>query len=124
MLAGVAASIVNLLLYALASALGAFPATVLVPAAGAPISAAPIAVSSLAGALGGGLAYAGLRWAFGAARARRGFITTAVVVLVASFVTPLGIPGAPAPMIAALAVMHVVVAAATVVALVRAGRAA
>lgn len=71
-----------------------------------------VVLASVVGALGATVVYAGFdRFV---PDADRWFRIVAGVVLLASFVTPFTIPGAPLGMIATLLVMHVVVAGVSV----------
>ncbi len=107
-LAGGGAAAVNAVVYLLASGLGAIPQDVVVPGQG-PITLAPVVVSSFVPALLGAGSLALL--ARFTQRPVRIFRIAAVVALVLSFVTPLSLVGAPASMVLALLLMHVVAAA-------------
>lgn len=111
--AAVLSAVVNAVIYLVASAAGAFPPEVVLPASGQPVTLGPVIAMSAAGALGGAACYALLRLV--SRRPETAFRWIAAVVLVLSFATPFTLPGAPAAMIASLELMHVVVAAATVV---------
>lgn len=105
---------INALIYLIGGAFGAFPSDVFVQP-GQTLTIVPVIMASIIGALGGTAAFAAL------ARFTRRPITLfriiAAVVLVLSFVSPFGIPGAPVAMIVALELMHIVSAAVVVWAL-------
>ena len=107
MVAGVLAAVVNAVVYLLASAVGAIPESVVV-SGGGPITLGAILVSSFVPALLAALFLAVLerftRRAIGI------FRVVAVVLLVLSLSAPLTIAGAPAAMILALFLMHIVAA--------------
>ena len=110
----------NGLIYLVADAFGAFPSDVVIPAAGQPMTIAPVVFTSAIGAFGATVAYA-LFDRYVADSDRR-FRLVAALVLLASFVTPFTIPAASAAMIGTLLVMHVVVAAVSVWALTAGGQ--
>lgn len=107
-LAALAASAANAAIYLLARLAGVLPGEVLV--SGQPITLAPVVISSVVGAVGGGIVFAlaGLT----ARRPTRVFVWVAAVALVLSFATPFTIPGAPAAMLLVLELMHVAAAVA------------
>ncbi len=108
--AAVAGAIVlNGVLYYVFLALDMIPQEVIVPNAGAPITLAPVVVSSAVTAAGGVLLYALMRRFL--TGARRIFTGLALLLLLVSFAMPLGIPAAPVKMLVALNVMHIAVAA-------------
>ncbi len=116
--AGVAAAMASAVIYLVASTLGAMPQDVL--ANGQPITLGAVVTSTLVPAI-----LAAVLFALLGRFTRRPisiFRVVAVVFLLASFVTPFSIPGAPVPMILALLLMHVVAAAIIVVVLTRIGR--
>ena len=108
LLAAITAAVVNVLIYFAASGLGTIPRSILIPTPTGehPLTVAPVAVSSVVGAIGAAivLAIIGLF----APRPIRLFRVVAIIVLVLSFAMPLTIPGAPVAMILSLEVMHVV----------------
>ncbi len=108
LLAALAAAVANALVYFAASGLGFIPQSILVPTPSGehPLTVAPVAVSSLVGAIAAAIVFAII--GLFARRPVRLFRIVATVVLVLSFATPLTIPGAPAAMILSLEVMHVV----------------
>ena len=106
-LALVVAAAANAVVYLVASPLGAMPQGVDANGQG-PITLPMVAATSAAGAAAGTLVYAVLgRFA---RRPVRAFRLVAVIALVLSLAGPFTIPGAPAAMVAALLVMHVVAA--------------
>ena len=107
LLAALAAAVANALVYFAASGLGFIPQSILVPTPSGehPLTVAPVAVSSLVGAIGAAIVFAII--GLFARRPVRLFRIIATVVLVLSFAMPLTIPGAPAVMILSLEVMHV-----------------
>ncbi len=108
LLAALAAAVANALVHFAASGLRFIPQSILVPTPSGehPLTVAPVAVSSLVGAIGAAIVFAII--GLFARRPVRLFRIVATVVLVLSFATPLTIPGAPAAMILSLEVMHVV----------------
>ena len=108
LLAALTAAVANALVYFAASGLGFIPQSILVPTPSGehPLTVAPVAVSSLVGAIGAAIVFAII--GLFARRPVRLFRVVATVVLVLSFATPLTIPGAPVAMILSLEVMHVV----------------
>ena len=108
LLAAVATAIANALVYFAASGLGFVSHGVLIssPTGEKPLSVAPVAISSVVGAIGAAIVFA-LTGLF-ARRPVRLFRIVAIVVLVLSFATPLTIPDVPVAMFLSLEVMHVV----------------
>ena len=108
LLAALTAAVANALVYFAASGLGFIPQSILVPTPSGehPLTVAPVAVSSLVGAIGAAIVFAIID--LFARRPVRLFRIVAAVVLVLSFAMPLTIPGAPVAMILSLEVMHVV----------------
>ena len=112
----VAASVANAIVYFIASALGAIPETVLVGPTSQPITLLPVVSATMMGAVAGIVVYAGLlRFTQQPKRIFR--IMAAVVLLVA--IAPTLTLGAPATMVIALNVMHVVAGVIIVVLLTR-----
>lgn len=109
-----ASAVVNVLIYLIGGALGAFPGDVFIQP-GQTLTIVPVIISSIIGAIGGTAVFAAL------ARFTRRPITLfriiAAVMLVLSFVTPFSISGAPVAMIIALELMHIATAAIVVWAL-------
>ena len=105
--AGVAAAVVNAVVYLLASAFGAMPSDVVVPGRG-PITLGAVLVSSFVPALVAAVVLT-LLGRF-TRRPVRNFVVLGAVVFVVSLVPPFSGPGAPVPMVAALILMHVVAA--------------
>ena len=107
LLAALAAAVANALVYFAASGLGFIPQSILVPTPSGeyPLTVAPVAVSSLVGAIGAAIIFAII--GLFARRPVRLFRIVAIVALVLSFAMPLTIPGAPVAMILSLEVMHV-----------------
>lgn len=111
LIAIVAATVVNAVLYFISAALGWMPQTVLSPA-GLPITVVPVVVSTVIALVLATIVYSLLNRF--TSNPNRWFTIIAVVVLVVSAVSPLGLPGAPTMMIVMLEVMHVVAAVAAV----------
>jgi len=114
LIAAFAAAFSNAGVYYVASGLGFIPQSVLIatPGGEAPLTVAPVLVSSFAGAVGGAVVFAVI--GLFSRRPVRLFHIVAAVTLVLSFAMPLTIGGAPAAMILSLELMHVVAWAATV----------
>ena len=112
MLAGVGAAAINAVIYLIASAAGAIPATVLVPGMNLPVTVVPVVLNSFVPAILAAI-FLALLQRF-ARRPIRLFRIIAAVLLVLSFANPFTIPGAPIAMILVLDLMHIV-AAATIV---------
>lgn len=110
-LAAAGALVVNLLLYSVGRAAGAFPETVLIPNTERPLSASAVAVNTVTGVIGATIVYAlvGLT-----RRPLPAFRVVAIVVLIGSFTTPFSILGAGFAYRALLLAMHIVVAGASV----------
>ena len=107
-IAGVLAAVANGVVYLLAAALGAMPEDV-AGSGGAPITLLPVVLSSIMPAIVAAVFLALLGWF--TQRPIGIFRVVAVALLVLSFITLFTIPGAPAAMILALLIMHVVAAA-------------
>ena len=112
LLAGVGAAAINAVIYVIASAAGAIPATVLVPGLNLPVTVVPVVLNSFVPAILAAI-FLALLQRF-ARRPIRLFRIVAAVLLVLSFANPFTIPGAPIAMILVLDLMHIV-AAATIV---------
>ncbi len=106
-LALVLAAAANAVVYLVASSLGAMPQDVDANGQG-PITLPMVVAMSAAGAVAGTLVYALVGRL--ARRPVRVFRLVSALALLLSFVGPLTIPGAPAAMVAALLVMHVITA--------------
>lgn len=108
LVAAVAASVANTLVYYAASGVGFILRDVLVPVANgqSPITVGAVVVASVVGTLGAAIVFAVI--GLFARRPVRSFRIISVVALVVSLVAPATIPGAPLSMIASLEVMHVV----------------
>lgn len=107
LLAGVVAAVVNVVVYLLASAVGAMPQDVVVPGQG-PITLGAVVSVSFVPALLGALLFAAMgRFT---RRPIRAFRVVAAVVLVLSFATPFTLSGAPVAMVVVLLLMHVIAA--------------
>lgn len=105
-LAAILAAVANAILYFIADALGAFPASVLVPGANQPLTVGPIIFSSLGGTLAGAVVFAIIgRFA---RRPVSTFRVVAAIVLVLSFAQPFLIPDADFGYRAWLIAMHIV----------------
>ena len=107
LLAALGGSVLNAIIYSVASGLGLIPQSILVPAPGGeqPLTVALVSLGTVAGATGAAMVFA-LVGAL-AKRPVRIFRIVAVVVLVLSLAGPLTIPGAPLSMVLSLEVMHV-----------------
>ena len=112
LLAGVGAAAINAVIYVIASAAGAIPATVLVPGLNLPVTVVPVVLNSFVPAILAAI-FLALLQRF-ARRPIRLFRIIAAVLLVLSFANPFTIPGAPIAMILVLDLMHIVAAAAIV----------
>ncbi len=120
LIAGVAAAISNTLVFFVASALGAIPQSVRLPApVNGPLSVGPVIVASIIGVLLAAIVFAVIGLA--ARRPVRLFRIVATVALLLSLLLPATIPGAPVSMILSLMLMHVVAWAASVGALATLG---
>jgi hypothetical protein len=111
LLAGLAATVANVVVYLIASAAGAIPQTVLIPTPGGPmpVTVAAVIINSFLPAIVAGVFLALLNRF--TRRPVRIFRIVSVVLLLLSFANPFTIPGAPIVMIVALNLMHVVAAA-------------
>ena len=120
-LAAIVSAVVNILLFFVGAAIGAFPSDLLIPSIGgtaAPMTVVPVALMSVLPILVATLVYTVLsrftdnpnRW----------FNILAAIVFIAMLVTPFTIPGAPTVTIILLEIMHVVTAVAAVYCLNRA----
>jgi hypothetical protein len=101
-----AATAANTLVFLAGAALGAFPASVIIPAAGMPMSLPPVISATVAGVGGGLVAFALTGWL--ARRPLRLYRAVGLVVLLLSLATPFSVPGAPAGFYAALLLMHLI----------------
>ena len=106
-LALVLAAVANVVVYLVASSLGAMPQDVDANGQG-PITLPMVVAMSVAGAVAGTLVYA-LIGRF-VRRPVRVFRLVSALALVLSFVGPFTIPGAPAVMVGALLLMHMIAA--------------
>ncbi len=104
-IAAVLAAIGNALLYVIGSLLGAFPETVIIPNANAPMTIVPVLLVSVVTSVIGVIVYALIN-------NLKIFSIVAAVVFVLMFVTPFSIPDAPVSMVVFLELMHVLPAAA------------
>lgn len=103
------AVLANALVFTAAQAGGVFPAGVLIPAMGAPLTPAPVIFSTAVGVLGGLLVLALL-----GRLSRRPlplYRAIALAALVLSFATPFSVPGAPAGFYGTLLLLHLVAGA-------------
>jgi hypothetical protein len=117
LVAGVLAAALNAAIFAFAVSVGVFPSLTFQPEFGAGMSVEPILLVSLVGALAGVGAFALLR-----SRVERPvslFLRIAAVVLLLSFAAPFAIPGTAPLQAVVLNVMHLVVAATVVWAVLR-----
>jgi len=111
------AIVFNLAIFLALRLAGAFGPEVVAIAAGAPLSAAPVVVASVAGVLAAAIARLALGVVFRRSLARWAFLGLSTFVLLVSFVSPLrGLAGAGAVEILALELMHVATAVAAVAA--------
>ena len=116
LLAAAVAVVANALIYVVASALGAIPQSVILPAPiSAPLSAGPVVITSIIGTFAAAAVFAVI--GVSARRPVRLFRNIATVALVLSLVMPATIPGAPVGMILSLMLMHIIAWAASVGAL-------
>ena len=118
--AGVAAAVLNAVVYLAASLLGAIPLDVEIPNTGGPLPLGAVVIFSFVPALLAAVLLALLGRLV--SRPMRVFTVVAIVVFVLSLYTPFSIPGAPLAMILALELMHLVAAVTIVVVLRRLGR--
>jgi hypothetical protein len=109
LLAAVATAAATGVLFLLGSAFGLFPATIVIPASGQPVSLGPVLFMSVIAAIGGGIVYAILSRL--TKQPKRIFRILAVIVLVLSFGAPSVFPNAPTSYYIALNVLHIVAAA-------------
>ncbi len=111
LLAGLGATIANVVVFLIASAAGAIPQTVLIqtPAGPLPVGIAAVVFNSFLPAIVAGVFLALLNRF--TRRPIRIFRIVSAVLLVLSFANPFTIPDAPMVMILALNLMHVVAAA-------------
>ena len=105
LIAIVAATVINAVLYFVGAALGWMPETVLTPM-GLPVTIVPVVASTVIALVVATIVYSILNRFTGSPN--RWFTIIAVVVLVVSAVSPLSLPGAPTMMIVVLEVMHLV----------------
>lgn len=109
------AALANVLVYLLATAVGAIPSDFVIPGPGTPLTLGMVVGTTVVPALLAALVFALL--ARFTRRPVRNFVVLSAVVLVLSFATPLTIAGAPLSMVLALESMHVVAAVVVVVGL-------
>lgn len=100
------AVLANTLVFTAAEASEVFPAGVIIPAMGAPLTLAPVLFSTAVGVLGGVLALA-LLGRFSRRPLPR-YRAIALVALVLSFATPFSVPGAPAGFYVTLLLLHLI----------------
>jgi hypothetical protein len=103
--AAIVAAVVNMVLYFIGSALGAFPSDVITPI-GEPITVASVAMMSVLPLLIGTLGYTILNWL--TTNPNRWFTIVAIIVLIVMAYSPFTLPGAPMIMNLFLQVMHLV----------------
>ncbi len=109
-IAGLAAAILNVILYFVGTSTGAIPTDFIIPNAGQPLTVVPVIMASIVPALIAGLVLAIL--ARFTKKPLTIFNVLSVVLLVLSFWSPFTVPGMPLGMIIILELMHVVVAGA------------
>ena len=110
---GIAAAILNTVLFLIGSSMGAVPPAVRIPDAyGQPLTLLPVLISSVMPALVAGLVlFLLIRFT---KKPLRIFNSIAAVILLLSFASPFTIPNITTGMIVLLELMHVVVAASVV----------
>jgi hypothetical protein len=113
LLAALSAVVINLVLYAIGVALGAFPPEALTPA-GQPVSAVPVIVATVVGSIAGIIGYSILTRFINRPRVDYIFIGLAVLVLIGMVFTPFGIQNVPVAQIVILEIMHLVVGGALI----------
>ncbi|MFD2570064.1 DUF6069 family protein [Spirosoma soli] len=107
-IAGLAAAILNAILFLIGSSTGAFSPDYINPNTGQPITVGPVIMASIVPALVAGILLALLnRFTKNPLKI---FNIIALVVFVLMFATPLMLPNAPMGMVVILELMHVVVA--------------
>lgn len=99
---------VNVVLYLIGAAVGAFPPDALTPM-GVPVDVTAVIAVSLMGSLVGTIGYFILTRVLTLQLARQVFTGGVVLVLIGMFFSPFGIPNAPALQIILLEIMHLVV---------------
>ena len=109
LLAGAISIVINVILFFIGKAMGAFPETVLIPNQGKPFTVVPFIFSSMIPSIVAGLVM-GLINHF-SKKPKKVFNIIALILVVLTFINPFFIPGAPMMMIIILNIMHVVVAA-------------
>ncbi|MBX2998040.1 MAG: hypothetical protein KF893_05970 [Caldilineaceae bacterium] len=110
--------VINLLLYFVGAAVGAFPPDALTPM-GVPVDITSIVSISLVSTVAAIGVYFVLTRLFNIARARQVFIVLAILVLVGMATTPFGITNIPTLQIILLEVMHIVLGGALVYFLIK-----
>ncbi len=119
-LAAAGAALAKAVVYRLAVALGTITPDVIIPDPRGPLTLGQTVVSSAVPALAATLVFAMIGRV--ARRPIRVFEFVRAIVVVLSFVTPVAIPGAPAPFVLTLLLMHTVAGAVTVGVLTTLGR--
>ena len=109
LVAVVGAAAANAVFSYIAAALGAFPQSVIIPHAPAPLPPAPVIISLALGAVAGTVVFTII--ARFARRPIRLFRIVAVIGLILSFASPFSIPGVPFGMVLGLELMHIIAAA-------------
>lgn len=109
-IAGLAAAILNVILFLVGTSTGTIPADFIIPNAGQPLTIVPVIMASVVPALVAGLVLA-LLGRF-TKKPLTVFNVISIVLLVVSFSSPFTVPGMPVGMIIILELMHVVVAGA------------
>lgn len=100
--------IINVILFYVGKAAGAFPETVLIPNQNAPLTIIPVILSSILPSIIAGLVM-GLINKF-SSKPKKIFNIVATILLILSFGNPFMIPEVPMAMVVVLNLMHVVVA--------------
>lgn len=102
----VIAAVINTIIYFIGKAAGAFPESIIIPNANAPLKLPPVILASLIGVLVGGIVFAVI--ARFSKKPISVFQIVAAVVLILSLATPFQIPNAPLGMVLLLELMHLI----------------
>ena len=102
----VIAAVINTIIYFIGKAAGAFPESIIIPNANAPLKLPPVILASLIGVLVGGIVFAVI--ARFSTKPISVFQIVAAVVLILSLATPFQIPNAPLGMVLLLELMHLI----------------
>lgn len=118
-IAGVIGLVINLILFFIGGALGAFPPDALTPM-GVPVDAVAVIGASVVSTVAAIVGYFVFTRFLSLQRAKQTFVVLAVLVLVGMAFNPLGITNAPALQIVLLEIMHLVLGGALIYYLLRA----